>query len=336
MTTSIPYVEFMRQALAAYYGQLRSFADFTTAPELSPLFGQTLASACAPTLRLWAPAADLLEFGPGSGKLAASVLQELAHLDALPRYYYLLEPSPSLRALQAQTLSQLPPALARRLVWLERLPTQLRGVILANEVLDALPVELFEVAKDGWRRGYVVTQHDRLHLAYQPDPDPAFQAYCTQLAALQTWPTGYRSEFAPQLPAWMATVAELLEAGMLVISDYGDTGPERYHPSRSQGTLRAYTRQQLSTDVLAQPGAQDLTADVDFSAVLHAAQTAGLSIAYYGTQARFLLQHGLLERLQRHDPQDTVRYLQLAQQVKTLLLPDEMGERFKIACLSRD
>lgn len=330
-----PYVEFMRQALARYYGQLPDLTDFTTAPEISPLFGQTLASACAEILR--APQADLLEFGPGSGRLAASLLTELARLDALPRHYYLLEPSPSLRQRQTRMLhAQLPPNLAQRLVWLERLPDPFRGVILANEVLDALPVELFEVTAEDWHRGYVVAQADgSLELAYRPDPDLAFQAACARLRNLQSWPVGYRSEFAPLLPAWMATAAAILETGALVISDYGDTWPERYHPGRHQGSLRAYAQHRLVTNVLAQPGAQDLTADVDFSVVLASAQAAGLHVAHYGTQAQFLLKHGILDRLQQQDPQDTVSYLRLAQQVKTLLLPDEMGERFKVAWLTR-
>ncbi|WJW75370.1 SAM-dependent methyltransferase [Thiohalobacter sp. IOR34] len=338
---SIPFSRFMERVLYApglgyYSAGSRKFGaagDFVTAPELGPLFALGLAGSCAAALQALG-GGDLLELGAGSGALAAGLLNELARRDALPGRYLILEPSAELRQRQRQRLAADCPQFAARVEWLDAPPRGLRGVLLANEVVDALPVELFRWRSAGAERGRVGWEAGGFVLDYQPDDSPAFAGPLAALAAECGLAEGYRSEFRPQLPAWLAGLAEGFEGAMLFI-DYGHPRREYYHPQRAQGTLMCHYRHRAHADPLCLPGLQDITAYVDFTALAEAGAAAGLEVQGFCTQAHLLLDNGIEQRLAvPADPADPA-YLAEVQQLKTLLLPGEMGERFKCLLLGR-
>lgn len=311
--------------------------DFVTAPEISPLFGLCLARQVAECLaRL--DGGEVVEVGAGSGRMAADLLAGLADLGALPRRYRILEVSPDLRATQAATLAESVPALADRVEWLDTLPgADWQGVVLANELLDAMPVHRFRRTADGWQELFVERAGegfaDRWDSIRSPGLAPA-------LAAI--WPpeappgTGYRSEVNLRMAPWLAAVSASLARGYLLLVDYGYAGREYYHPERSQGTLVCHFRHRVFSDPYRLPGLQDMTANVDFSALARAAADAGLALAGYTTQAYFLIDNGMDELVGASDPSDVRRHLALVQGAKQLLLPGEMGERFKVMALARD
>lgn len=332
------FERFMELALYApglgYYMQaaspLGAAGDFVTAPELSPLFGACVARALADLLAQ-CPGAELLECGAGSGRLAAHVLAALAAEDRLPERYLILELSGARRAEQLATLQALAPQWLDRVHWLEQLPPAGgRRVIFANELLDALPVQLFEVAADGvHERG--VTLHDgRLHWHARPLADPVL----AELVATHSLPPGYRSERCRVAGDWLRSVAAGLESGALLLIDYGFPAHERYHRQRASGSLRCHYRHSLGDDPLWWPGVQDLTADVDFSALAAAAADAGLDLLGFADQASFLIDCGFADHLQAL-PQDAGAALDAATAARLLLLPDQLGERVKVMALGR-
>jgi SAM-dependent MidA family methyltransferase len=319
--------------LGYYAGGSRKFGaegDFTTAPELSPLFSRTLARQVADILA--ETGGDLLELGPGSGALAAAVLPELARLGCLPARYLMLDVSADLRERQEMAISRLPEALGRRVSWLDALPTRLTGVVVANEVLDALPVHLVEWTTEGcfeqgvglacdafaWRRG-------------PPVSGPLSQA----VAAIAVTPP-YVSEVALQARALVSTLAQRLMRGALLFIDYGFGRREFYHPQRSEGTLMCHHRHRSHADPLILPGIQDITAHVDFTAAAMAGTEQGLSLAGFVTQAHFLVNCGITELLLASGPAATRDYLSLSAGVQRLLSPAEMGDLFKVMALTRD
>lgn len=345
---AIPFVEFMNKALytpgLGYYSaglcKLGAKGDFITAPEISPLFSQCLARQCQPVLAHFNDSV-ILEFGAGSGSLAAELLRELEHLNSLPRQYFILEVSADLKQQQQATLQTRVPHLLDRVQWLETLPNQpLQGVILANEVLDAMPVQRFRLEEQGVSEFYVglATPNN------SPSETPyIWQALPTQNESLRvavetlrpTLEVGYVSEMNLALPAWIQSVADILAAGMVLLIDYGFPNREYYHPQRDQGTLMCHHRHHAHDNPLILIGLQDITAHVDFTAVAEAALSAGLSVSGYTNQANFLLACGLPELLSALNPDDTKTYLQQTQQAKTLILPSEMGELFKVMALTR-
>jgi SAM-dependent MidA family methyltransferase len=318
--------------------KLGAAGDFTTAPERSPLFGACVARACAPLLvDNGAGAGDVLELGAGSGALAESLLQRLASLGALPAHYYILEVSPDLRARQRERLAALPAALAARVRWLDTLPSvPLAGVLLANEVADALPFRCFERTHEGFcERG---VQRDALGaLAWATRPADA--ALAAELARIEAdlperLPGGYCSEVCPQLDAWIASLAAVLGRGMLLLFDYGHGRRELYHPQRNAGTLRCHWRHRAHDDPFVHPGLQDITAWVDFTRVAEAASDAGLTVAGYTSQAGFLLASGMQAELA--EPAGSARRTaERAAEARALLLPEHMGEAFKAIALTR-
>lgn len=310
--------------------------DFVTAPELSPLFSRCLARQCAQVLAALG-GGDILEFGAGSGVMAADILAELAALDALPARYLILEASAELRARQQQTLAARVPALLGRVHWLDALPERLRGVVLGNEVLDAMPVRRFCIEADGPRELVVrVDEAGRLALgtvAADAGLSAAIAGIEAQVGAL---PPDYSSEFNPYLDGWIAALGETLEAGAVLLIDYGYSRAEYYHPQRNRGTLLCHYRHRAHEDALRWPGLQDITANVDFTAVADAALAAGFDIEGYCGQAYFLFGCGLEQMLAEIDPTEILAHTERVRQIKLLTLPGEMGERFRVIGLGRN
>lgn len=337
----LDFADYMDLALYApglgYYSagsaKFGAAGDFVTAPEISPLFARCLARAIAPLLRGRA-AASVLELGAGSGALAAELIPALLRLGAAPARYLILEVSADLRERQRALL--LP---AQRqgwpvLEWLDRLPdAPLDGVMIANEVADALPVSRFTIGNGAVQALGVGATADGFGWAARPAPsDLAARLSALLPGGSGAFAEGYRSEISPRLPGWIAALAAALGEGALVLCDYGMARHEYYHPQRSQGTLSCHYRHRMHDDPFFLPGLQDITAWVDFTAVAEAAQAQGLTVAGYATQAHFLLDAGLDLELAGDG---AAVPLQLAQQARTLLLPGEMGERFKVMALTR-
>lgn len=341
---AIAFSRFMELCLYApglgyYSAGLRKFGaggDFVTAPELSSLFGRCLARSCAAVLA--ATGGDILEFGAGSGRLAVDLLGELETLGQLPERYCILERSAELRARQQELLRVAVPRLCERITWLDTLPeTGFRGVMLGNEVLDAMAVERFHWSGQGAQLFYVTDTADGFAWQLRPVVDPDIASTIAGIAHECDLGEGYESEFNAGLSPWLRGVAERLNRGLLLLIDYGYPRREYYHAQRASGTLLCHYRQRAHADPLRWPGLQDISAHVDFSAVAGAAVAAGLDVCGYTTQAHFLIDCGLDRLLQEAmNRSDEVSYLRLAQQAKTLILPGEMGERFQCIGLARE
>lgn len=341
---NISFSQFMALVLYSpglgYYSagadKLGAQGDFVTAPELSPLFSRCFARQCQEILGFM-EGGEILELGAGTGKMAAEILAELNTLDTLPNRYNILEVSGDLRARQRQTLTTRAPQLAERVRWLDRLPDPgFRGVIVGNEILDAMPVERFRITQDGPRPLHVTCEKDH----FVDCEGPTNKDLTDRIAALEdtlghTLPLGYESEINSQLNPWLTTFAERLETGALLFVDYGYPRREYYHPQRRMGTLVCHYRHRVHSNPFILPGLQDITANVDFSAVADAAIDAGLELAGYTSQGYFLLGCGLETLLAEVDPNDTPRYLERVRQVKLLTLPGEMGERYKAIALTK-
>ncbi len=332
----ISFARYMDLALYApglgYYAagtaKLGGAGDFVTAPEMTPLFGRTLARTAREVLAQ--TGGEILELGAGSGRLARDMLLELERLRVLPERYLILETSPDLRARQHDLFARDTPHLLPRLAWLDSLPDHFTGVVLGNEVLDALPVHMVHWRADGtMERGVAWREGD---LAWE---DRAIRSDALdEAAAGLSMPDGYLSEINLAAPALVASLARCLERGMLLFIDYGFPRAEYYHPQRDMGTLRVHYRHHSLDDPFFLPGLADITAHVDFSAVARAGEAAGLELLGYDSQARFLLHSGLLDLMQEIDA-GSVDYLRMAAPVQKLLQPSEMGELFKVIALGR-
>jgi SAM-dependent MidA family methyltransferase len=333
----ITFARYMELALYApglgyYSGGARKFGpggDFVTAPELTPRFGQALARQAAEVLR--ATGGDILELGPGSGRLALDLLLALQALDCLPERYLMLEVSADLRERQAALLRQQAPDLLPRIHWLETLPKRFVGLVLGNEVLDALPVHRIHWREDGpVEQGVAVDEAGRFCWADRPlAPGPLLSA-----ARSLEVPSGYVSEIGLAAAGLVASLAERLDQGVLLLLDYGFPRHEYYHPQRSGGTLMCHRGHRAHADPFDLPGLTDLTAHVDFTAVAEAGHAAGLRLLGYTDQARFLVNCGLLDLLAALQP-GRADYYRAAAAVQKLLQPAEMGELFKVIALGR-
>lgn len=306
-----------------------SAGDFVTAPEISPLFGRTLARQVAQILN--ATRGEVLELGAGTGRLAVDLLRELERLDRLPRRYSILDVSGELVQRQRQALATHLPHLLDRVVWLDALPASIEGVVLANEVLDAIPVNLVHWRDDGiFERGVELTERgfgwaDRA-IAPGPLDDVA--------RALPIDPP-FVTEVGIRGGALVAALADRLQHGVMLIVDYGFGSTEFHHPQRSRGTLMCHYRHHAHDDPFFLPGLQDITAHVDFTAVAEAGVMGGLEVLGYTTQSRFLINCGITELLAAENPEDAGRYLPQSSQALRLLSPAEMGELFKVLALGR-
>ncbi|MCK8515395.1 SAM-dependent methyltransferase [Methylonatrum kenyense] len=310
--------------------------DFVTAPEVSPLFGRTLARQCGDSLA--ACAGDtILELGPGRGMLARDILRAMQQDETLPARYLMLDRSGTLREEQAQTLSVLPDEVRARVQWLDRLPdSPINGLILANEVLDALPVERFRREASGVQQLGVRRAGDSFGEACRAAP-ARLAAQVEQLEddLGRRLEPGYVSELCPDLRPWISALSTSLQRGLMLFIDYGYTRSAYYHPERRMGTLRCHYRHRAHDDWLLLPGLQDLTASVDFTAVALAADAAGLDVLGYAPQSHFLMASGLTELLACRPPSSSSQ-VALTQQAKALMLPSEMGERFQALALGRN
>ena len=337
----IGFDEYLEQVMYApalgYYSagaaKFGAAGDFITAPELSPLFGACVARACAPFL---AGGAELLELGAGSGALAESLLRRLAELDALPARYGILEISADLRERQRARLDLLPPAVRARVHWFDALPDKpLRGVIIANEVADALPFQCFTVTDEGFLERGVALDGHALPAWSERKTGAALHSELERLSASLDAPLapGFRGELCTRVASWIPALAGVLESGAILLFDYGLARHELYHPQRDSGTLRCHYRHRAHGDPFWHPGLQDITAWVDFTRIAEAAAAANLEVAGYCTQAAFLLGAGIEAELLREG--DVPSRARRASEARQLLLPGEMGETFKAMLLAR-
>jgi SAM-dependent MidA family methyltransferase len=278
----------------------------------------------------------VLEFGAGSGRLALAMLQALRELGALPDEYRILEVSADLRERQQRLLCDELPEYANRIVWLERMPDSHRGVVIANEVLDALPVERFMRRRDGVYQLRVADEAGEFVFVDEPAPGILVRAVDEIERGIGgVLPENYVSEVSLAAPAWLGDVAGMLEHGLLMLFDYGVSRHEYYAAGRGEGWLRCHFRHRAHSDPLILPGIQDLTAWVDFTAVAEAALGNGLQVLGYLSQAQFLLAGGVEAELQDFAELPIESQIKIAAQVKMLTLPGEMGENVKCICLAR-
>jgi SAM-dependent MidA family methyltransferase len=339
----LSFETFMELALYApglgYYSaggaKLGAGGDFTTAPELSDLFSVCVARQCAEVLEL--TGGTILELGAGTGRMAATLLETLASLGTLPERYAILEVSADLRDRQRTRIEQLPERLQKRVVWFDRLPSKpLTGVVLANEVLDALPCRRV-VVREGVVRELGVIGTDRANaradtrdfVEQEGSADADLAAAWKTLARELPYelPDDYRTELCLRVDPWIASLADCVERGVMLLFDYGLPRAHYYHPQRTQGTLRCHYKHRVHDDPFINVGVQDITAWVDFTRVAEAADAAGLQVRGFATQAAFLLGLGI---------ESLVRDLRQSSEARQLLLPGEMGEAFKAIALARN
>ncbi len=323
----LPFDRFMAMALyqpglGYYANDSRKFglmpesgSDFVTAPELSPLFGRALARQVAQALAACA-ADEVFEFGAGSGALALQLINELDALGIAPRRYSIIDLSGSLRMRQQATLA----ALGDRIRWLDSLPPQITGVIIGNEVLDAMPVQLLHFDGAAWFERGVALDSDKLIWADRPSSlRPPFG---------QDWMPGSTVEIHPQAEAFVTTLVEHMDRAAAFFIDYGFPESEYYHAQRHQGTLLCHRAHQVDADPLTDVGDKDITAHVNFSAIALAAQDAGAEVIGYASQARFLFNCGLTDLLDGADLRQRI-------QAQMLVNEHEMGELFKVLAFSK-
>ena len=321
--------------LGYYSGGSRKFGaegDFVTSPEISPVFAQCLARQCAQVFEQTGTAA-ILEFGAGSGILAVDLMTELQQLGHLPERYLILELSAELRDRQQSLIAERLPELIGRVEWLTELPTSFSGVVIANEVLDAMPVSRFRISAGQVQEQFVSFQGERLTLEWGTSKTPGLTDAVTQLP-IDQGSEDYQSEINLRAHPWLEALAEAVETGLVLLIDYGYGRAEYYHPQRQRGTLICHYRHRAHDDPLVYPGLQDITANVDFTAVAEAGLSAGFNLAGYTSQAFFLMGCGLDQIVSAADP-ESLDYIDLVQGVKRLTLPTEMGERFKVMGLSK-
>jgi SAM-dependent MidA family methyltransferase len=365
----IPFSRFMELALYApglgyYTAGARKFGaagDFITAPELSVLFGRTLARQLVEVMQASSP--RILELGAGSGKLALDILVELEKLNALPESYSILEVSADLRERQQALLKEKLPHLAARVHWLDALPETISGAVIGNEVLDALPVHLLywqshespvgaasaanaqrdlqngirqragsynENAAVVLERGVICDENNFAWQDRLPE-NPALLSLAQNISV----PDDYLSEVSPAARGLIASLCERMDKGALLFIDYGFGANEYYHPQRNRGTLMCHYRHYAHDDPFYLPGLQDLTAHVDFTAIAEAAIDHGAHFLGYTSQAHFLINNGVMDFLKEVSPEDVKAYLPLSAQLQKLTSPAEMGELFKVIALGK-
>lgn len=335
---AIDFADYMQLALYSpglgYYsaGQQKfgEAGDFVTAPELSPLFSQCLADQCAEVMSQL-PNPDLLEVGAGSGILAADLLKTLDKLNCLPSRYFIIELSADLRQRQQQTLRTHVPSLMNRVQWLQAMPEKpFCGIVVANELLDAMPVSRFRVSTTGvkqlqvgWQNRFVVTETDASDLIVD------------RIAPLAL-SDSYTSEINMQAEAWIKSIADILGQGLVLIIDYGYPQHEYYSPERVNGTLMCHYRHRAHDDPFINIGLQDITSHINFTALAEAAYDASLSVLGYTSQAAFLLATGISEKTAATDPDDVSSHIKLTNQIKRLTQPSAMGELFKVMAFGKN
>lgn len=332
---SIPFSTYMHHALYApqlgYYmakanifGATETQGDFTTAPEISGLFGETLAQVCHQILKK-IPDAVILELGAGSGQLAVDLIKALIALGTPPKAYWILDPSLMLRKQQRLLLEQHFALSSISFEWLDVLPdpsNAFSGIVIANEVLDAMPAQRFMITPDACFETHVTHDNGHFKDIYKPTHDPDIQA----IAKIIEIDTAYHSERLPALPAFFDKLSGAMQQGVILLMDYGFPQHEFYHPDRWMGTLMCHYQQRAHTDPYQWIGLQDITTHVDFTHVAEQATRAGLTVAGYTQQAAFLMNAGLLQQM---NPTQTAA-------IHLLTSPSEMGEIFKVMALTKN
>ena len=340
----IDFAQFMQLALYApklgYYSagnqKFGTGGDFVTAPEISALYGQTLAQQVAQILAL--SRGSIMELGAGTGRLAVHLLHALEYLDCLPDQYYILDVSDHLRQVQLEYLQEkLSPQLLRRVVWLNQLPETFTGVVLGNEVLDAIPVHMVHTKTQGLCERGVMLAEQGLTWSDKPwDDAPASGQHLFDEITKLSLPTGYISEFCPTANGLIASLALTLERGVILMIDYGFSASEYYHPQRNLGTLMCHYQHYAHTDPLLNIGLQDITAHVNFSSIAYAGVDNGLQLSGFCSQAQFLMNCGILDLMAQVSPSDMAGYAPLAAAAQKLLSPAEMGDLFKVIAFSKN
>ncbi len=348
----ISFEAYMNLALYApglgyYSAGLKKFGrlgDFITAPEISPLFSQCLAIQCRHIMQQ-SGLSTLLEVGAGSGIMAIDIMQELERQDSLPEQYLILELSADLRDRQQKAIEDKIPHLASRFHWLDQLPARpFNGIVIANELLDALPVHLLRLSGTQSFERFVALDKEQefiwqdqsieeprlntiadevrdIHLSMQTLNDKPGQDYITEVNLLAM--------------DWISSIADIMEQGAVLLVDYGYTAREYYHPQRFMGTLMCHYQHHRHDDPFYLPGMQDITAHINFSHIARSAEATGLTLCGFTTQAHFLMAGGLVELTRDLDPEDVVHFTETARQIKMLTLPEEMGELFKVILLAK-
>ncbi|MGF6663695.1 SAM-dependent MidA family methyltransferase [Paraburkholderia atlantica] len=343
----LPFDRYMERALYApglgyYSGGARKFglraddgSDFVTAPELSPLFAATLARPVAEALEA-SGTRDVMEFGAGTGKLAAGLLNALDTLGAEFASYSIVDLSGELRERQRETIAAAAPALLAKVRWLDALPERFEGVVIGNEVLDAMPVRLFAHNGAVWHERGVVWRDGAFGFDDRPVAAAADQALLTEIDTdRENAGDGYVTETHEAARAFTRTICTMLARGAILLIDYGFPRHEYYHDQRAQGTLMCHYRHRAHGDPFLYPGLQDITAHVEFTGIAEAGVETGADLLGFTSQARFLLNAGVTEVLGEIDPADTRRFLPAANAVQKLLSEAEMGELFKVIAFSR-
>jgi len=334
------FARFMEQLLYApglgyYTAGARKFGaagDFVTAPELTALFGQALARQVAQVMANSAPV--ILEVGAGSGRLAADLLLALERMECLPERYFILDLSADLRQRQQQHIAAAAPHLLARVAWLDSLPEEFSGVVVANELLDAMPAYILAWREDGiYERGVSCDAAGSFTWNERPATGALLQA-AEEIGAQCSLPPGFESEISLAVRAWSAEWGHRLKKGALLLIDYGFPRREFYHQQRGRGTLMCHYRHHAHPDPFYLPGLQDVTVHVDFTSVIAAAHATGLELLGYASQGQFLLNCGILDCL-AEIPNGTPEYVRATGAVNTLLMPHEMGELFKVIALGR-
>ena len=345
----IPFTRYMELAIYSpgmgYYcsgtTKFGCAGDFVTAPEVSSLFGRAIAQQATQIIEgVGEDTGDILEFGAGTGKLALDILLELENLNRLPQHYFILEVSGELQEQQNKLLKRFAPHLLSRVQWLENLPTKFKGLILANEVLDAMPVHLV-VWRDNslFERG-VVWNGKRFEwsdrLLVEGELFKIAQEIIPQVSFNNNNIDTYISEINLSVRGFIRSLANILQKGTIVLIDYGFGRNEYYHYQRSRGTLMCHYRHHAHDDPFYFPGLQDITSHVDFTAITDVATGEGLELLGYASQAQFLINCGITEILAQIPVENTGDYLPMSNQVQKLVSPAEMGELFKVIALGKD
>ncbi len=341
----ISFARFMELALyepglGYYVAGARKFGeegDFITAPELSSLYSRCVARQCQQILDELNNG-SILELGPGTGVMACDIMQELEHLDCLPEKYLMLEISAELKDRQQKLIKEKIPHLEGRIRWLDSLPeNEFVGLILANEVLDAMPVHRISVKQDSVDELCVGIDHDQFIWVQRPANDGLLDQTEIILKSLKSdLPEVYISEINCRIQAWLNSLVDILDRGAILFMDYGYPRHEYYHPQRTEGTLLCHYRHRVHANPFFFPGLQDITASVDFTTVAEAASNAGLDVGGYTTQAHFLLGCGLDAFIGENKSTDNKKSVELSRQARILTMPGEMGERFKVMALTKD
>ena len=348
----ISFQRYMELALYApalgYYAagstKLGKEGDFITAPELSPLFSQCLANAVLPALE---EDQVILEVGAGSGRMAADILAFLKQQKRLPKAYWILELSADLRQRQKETIKKTAPDLINKVKWLDRLPEQFSGVVLANELLDAMPVHLFQKKETGVNEVNVAWKDEKFVYQLKPMKSSYETRLLNRLTEIESetgmeLPLDYVLEVNFAAEDWIQSIAESLQQGLIILIDYGFPRHEYYHAQRVQGTLMCHYRHRAHADPFVYPGLQDITAHVDFTAMADAALAAGLKVTGYTNQVNFLMGAGLMELAtliedaEGNQQKNLKQQIDIATQIKKLTLPHEMGELFKVIGFSKN